>query len=63
MKKNEHVPFYFVTGTNRMAPPEIRAVMEFADADIAGQKNGIIVWKLHGKKSPADDAEPETGQE
>ena len=63
MKKNEHIPFYFITGTNRMAPREIRAVLEYADADIAGQKNGIIIWRLRRKPSAADDADTETGQD
>ncbi len=54
MEKNEGVPFYFITGTNRMAPKEIRAVLEYADADIVAQKNGIIVWKLR-RKAAADD--------
>ena len=63
MKRNENIPFYFITGTNRMAPPEIRAVMEFADAEIAGQKNGVIVWKLHRRISPADEAGTESVQD
>ena len=57
MKRNELVPFYFITGTNRMAPQEIRAVMQFADAEIVGQGAGIIVWQLHRKASSADDTE------
>ena len=56
MKKNEGVPFYFITGSNRMAPPEIRAVMKFSDAEIVGQKDNIIVWQLHRKMPVADDA-------
>ena len=56
MKKNEGVPFYFITGSNRMAPPEIRAVMKFADAEIVGQKDNVIVWQLHRKAPAADDA-------
>ena len=63
MKKNEHIPFYFITGTNRLAPREIRAVLEYADADIAGQKNGIIIWRLRRKPSAADNAGTETGQD
>ena len=54
MKNNAQVPFYFITGTNRMAPKEIQAVLEFADAEIAGQKNNIVVWRLHRKTSRAD---------
>ena len=55
MKKNEGVPFYFITGTNRMAPIEIRAVLEFADADIVAQNKGIVVWKLRRKAAAADE--------
>ncbi len=64
MEKNEGVPFYFITGTNRMAPKEIRAVLEYADADIVTQKNGIIVWKLR-RKAAADDEDKtaENGQD
>ena len=62
MKKNEHIPFYFITGTNRLVPAEIQAVLEYADADIVGQRNGIIVWKLRRKKTAADDTEKETGR-
>ena len=51
MEKNEGVPFYFITGTNRMVPKEIQAVLEFADADIVAQKKGVIVWKLRKKAS------------
>lgn len=54
MKNNAQVPFYFITGTNRMAPKEIQAVLKFADAEIAGQKNNIVVWRLHRKASRAD---------
>ena len=43
------VPVYFVTGTNRLAPAEIRATFEFADPEIMGQRNGIIVWRLRRK--------------
>ena len=32
-----------------MAPAEIRAVFEFADPIIVGQRNGIIVWELRRK--------------
>ncbi len=60
MKKNERVPFYFITGTNRMAPKEIRAVLGFADADIVAQKNGIIVWRLH-RKASASEGEADDG--
>ena len=63
MKKNEGVPFYFITGTNRMAPLEIRAVMEFADAEIVGQKDNVIVWQLHRKVSAADDAGTDADQD
>jgi hypothetical protein len=61
MKKNEGVPFYFVTGTNRMAPREIREVMKFAEAEIVGQKNGVVVWRLRRKASSGDDGETEGG--
>ena len=54
MKNNAQVPFYFITGTNRMAPKEIQAVLKFADAEIEGQKNNIVVWRLHRKASRAD---------
>ena len=57
MRKNEHIPFYFITGTNGMAPPEIQAVMKFANAEVVGQKNGIIVWRLRQKASAMNDAE------
>lgn len=63
MKKNEGVPFYFITGTNRMAPLEIRAVMEFADAEIVGQKDNVIVWQLHRKAPTADDAGTDAEQD
>lgn len=63
MKKNEGVPFYFITGTNRMAPLEIRAVMEFADAEIVGQKDNVIVWQLHRKAPAADDAGTDAEQD
>ena len=63
MKKNEGVPFYFITGTNRMAPLEIRAVMEFADAEIVGQKDNVIVWQLHRKVAAADDAGTDADQD
>ncbi len=63
MKKNEGVPFYFITGTNRMAPLEIRAVMEFADAEIVEQKDNVIVWQLHRKVSAADDAGTDADQD
>ena len=66
MEKNEGVPFYFITGTNRMAPKEIRAVLEFADADIVAQKKSIIVWKLRLKADAADEDEDksvENGQD
>ena len=43
------VPVYFITGANRQAPPEIQATFEFADPEIATQKNGIIVWRLRPK--------------
>ena len=46
MRDNTQVPFYFITGKNRMAPPEIQAVLEYADADIVGQRNNIVVWQL-----------------
>ena len=49
--------FYFITGTNGMAPPEIQAVMKFANAEVVGQKNGIIVWRLRRKASAASDDE------
>ena len=54
MKKNEHIPFYFITGTNRVAPPEIRATFEFASPEIVGQKNGIVVWRLRRKPAQPD---------
>ena len=54
MKNNAQVPFYFITGTNRMAPKEIQAVLKFADAEIEGQRNNIVVWRLHRKASRAD---------
>ncbi|MBR4718404.1 MAG: hypothetical protein IKP09_10130 [Lentisphaeria bacterium] len=54
MKNNAQVPFYFITGTNRMAPKEIQAVLKFADAEIVAQKNNIVVWRLHRKASRAD---------
>ena len=59
MRKNEQIPFYFITGTNRTAPPEIQAAFEFAEPEIVGQKGGIVVWQLRRKASPAD--EDETG--
>ncbi len=62
MKKNEQIPFYFITGTNRMAPAEIRAVLEFAEADIVGQRGGVIVWQLRRKTSPADNTGTMTEQ-
>lgn len=49
MEKNEGVPFYFITGTNRMAPKEIRAVLEFADADIVAQKKASSCGNCGGK--------------
>ena len=54
MKKNEPIPFYFITGTNRVAPPEIRATFEFASPEIVGQKNGIVVWRLRRKPAQPD---------
>ena len=63
MKKNEGVPFYFITGTNRIAPIEIRAVMKFADAEIVGQKDNVIVWQLHRKAPAADDAGTDADQD
>jgi len=48
----EQVPVYFVTGTNRMAPAEIRDVFEFAEPEIIGQKGGIIVWQLRSRTPP-----------
>jgi len=53
----EHIPVYFVTGTNRMAPVEIRDVFEFAEPEIIGQKGGIIVWKLRSKTPPENKGE------
>ena len=48
----EQIPVFFVTGTNRMAPAEIRDVFEFAVPEIIGQKGGIIIWKLRSKTPP-----------
>ena len=56
MEKNEHIPFYFITGMNRQAPPEIQAAFKFADPEAVGQKGGIVVWRLWRKKTPADAA-------
>lgn len=61
LKRNEHIPFYFVTGTNRVIPAEIRATFEFAEPEIAGQKDGVIVWRLRRKTPPADEAEEDRG--
>ena len=63
MKRNEHIPFYFITGTNRLVPAEIRAVLKYAEADIVGQRNGIIVWQLRGKTPSGEETgmEPEPG--
>ena len=61
MKRNELIPFYFVTGTNRIVPAEIRATFEFAEPEIAGQKDGVIVWRLRRKMPPADDVEEDRG--
>ena len=55
LERNGHIPFYFITGTNRIAPPEIRALFKFADAEVAGQKDGIVVWRLRRKNVPADE--------
>ena len=44
-----NVPVYFLTGASRQAPPEIQATFEFAEPEIATQKNGIIVWRLRPK--------------
>ena len=60
MEKNEYIPFYFVTGTNRMAPAEIQAVLEFTEADIVAQGNGIVVWQLRRKSTPAADGSEKT---
>jgi hypothetical protein len=61
MKRNESIPFFFITGTNRLAPAEIQAVLKFAEADIVAQKNGVIVWLLRRKAdSAADDIAEET---
>ena len=49
-----NVPVYFITGTNRAAPPEIQATFGFAEPEIAAQKNGVIVWRLNRKNPPAD---------
>ena len=64
LKRNEHIPFYFVTGTSRVVPTEIRATFEFAEPEIAGQKDGVIVWRLRlrRKMPPVDDkAEEDRG--
>ena len=63
MKKNRQIPFYFITGANRTAPPEIQATFEFAEPEIVGQKGGIVVWQLRRKASQADDGETETERE
>ena len=63
MKRNESIPFYFITGTNRLAPAEIRSVLGYADADIVGQHGGIIVWKLRRRPAPAKDGGSESGQQ
>ena len=63
LKDNEQIPFYFITGTNRMVPAEIRAVLEYADADIVGQKNNVIVWQLRRKSSAEDDAGTDADQD
>ena len=49
--KTVKVPVYFITGANRQAPPEIQTTFEFAEPEIATQKNGIIVWRLRPKAS------------
>jgi hypothetical protein len=54
MKRNEHIPFFFITGKNRMAPPEIQAAFEFASPEIVGQGNGVVVWRLRRKPTPQD---------
>ena len=59
LKRNKDVPFYFITGTNRAVPAEIMAAFEFAEAEIVGQKDGVLVWRLRRKPSSADDVEEE----
>ena len=54
MRDNEQIPFFFITGKNRMAPAEIQATFEFATPEIVGQGNGIIVWRLRRKPAPPD---------
>ena len=54
MKQYEDIPFFFITGKNRMVPAEIQATFEFASPEIVGQGNGIIVWRLRRKPTPSD---------
>ena len=63
MEKFDHLPFYFITGKNRMAPAEIQATFEFASPEIVGQKNGMIVWRLRRKPTPPErDRETSRGK-
>lgn len=58
---NSRVPVYFITGTNGVAPPEIKATFVFADQEIVGQKNGFIVWRLRLKSSPPEGTDDREG--
>lgn len=43
-------PVFYATGMNQRAADEIRETFEFAESEIFGQKDGLIVWRITRKK-------------